>query len=233
MESCEQQKRKFRHETKHELRYVEYLSIRSRLRAVTGLDAHVGESGTYQIRSLYFDNYRDKALREKIDGVNEREKFRLRYYNGNADLIYLEKKCKVSGLCSKFSEKISKSLVTELLRGNVEPLGKSEKKLLIEFYVKIKNEQLSPRVIVDYLREPYVYAPGNVRITFDRNICTGLSPSQFLYWACPTVQTDKVETVLMEVKYDAYLPEIIQMCICENERKQEAFSKYATCRRFG
>ncbi len=37
----------------------------------------------------------------------------------------------------------------------------------------------------------------------------------------------------MEVKYDAYLPEIIQMCICENERKQEAFSKYATCRRFG
>ena len=226
-------KERFRHELKYLIGYADYFSLRSRLSHVMDRDENVGGDGRYLIRSIYFDNYRDKALREKIDGVNEREKFRLRYYNGNTDLIYLEKKCKVSGLCSKFSEKISKSLVTELLRGNVEPLGKSEKKLLIEFYVKIKNEQLSPRVIVDYLREPYVYAPGNVRITFDRNICTGLSPSQFLYWACPTVQTDKVETVLMEVKYDAYLPEIIQMCICENERKQEAFSKYATCRRFG
>ena len=233
MEPCEQPRRKFRHETKHELRYVEYLSIRSRLRAVTGLDAHVGEEGTYQIRSLYFDNYRDKALREKIDGVNEREKFRLRYYNGNTDLIYLEKKCKLGGLCSKFSEEISKAQVAKLLRGDIETLGKSEKKLLIEFYAKIKNEQLRPRVIVDYLREPYVYAPGNVLITFDRNICTGLSPSQFFHWSCPTVQTDKVETVLMEVKYDAFIPEIIQMCIRENERMQEAFSKYAVCRRFG
>ncbi len=228
-----QTERKFRHETKHELRYIEYVSIRSRLLAVTGLDAHAGTDGTYSIRSLYFDNYRDKALREKIDGVNEREKFRLRYYNGNTNVIHLEKKSKFNGLCNKLSAVITKEQVEELLRGNIDVLYDSREALLIELYTKIKNEQLKPRVIVDYTREPYVYAPGNVRITFDRNIRTGLYTDRFFDWECPTLQTDKTETVLMEVKYDEYMPDIIRMCIQENERQQEAFSKYAVCRRFG
>lgn len=228
-----QQERKFRHETKHELRYVEYLSIRSRLLAVTGRDIHAGRDGTYRVRSLYFDNYRDKALREKIDGVNEREKFRIRYYNENMDIIHLEKKSKSGGLCNKLSGEIGKGQVEELLKGNAEVLYGSGEGLLTELYAKMKNEQLRPRVIVDYLREPYVYAPGNVRITFDRDIRAGLCPEKFFDRDFPTVQADKTETVLMEVKYDEYMPDIIQMCIQENERQQEAFSKYAACRRFG
>lgn len=85
---------KYRHETKHEIRYSEYLAIKSRLKVIAGLDKNVGEASEYFIRSLYFDNYQDKALREKIYGVNIREKFRLRYYNGNDQYINLEKKQK-------------------------------------------------------------------------------------------------------------------------------------------
>ncbi len=232
MKTTVQTERKFRHETKHEVRYVEYLSIRSRLLAVTGRDIHAGADGTYKIRSLYFDNYRDKALREKVDGINEREKFRFRYYNGNTDVIHLEKKSKLNGLCSKLSAKITKEQVEELLRGNREILYESGEPLLIELYTKMKSEQLRPQVIVDYTREPYVYAPGNVRITFDSDIRTGLYTDRFFDWGCPTLKTDKTDTVLMEVKYDDYMPEIIRMCIQENERQQEAFSKYAACRRF-
>ncbi|MBP3543823.1 MAG: polyphosphate polymerase domain-containing protein [Lachnospiraceae bacterium] len=232
MKTTVQTERKFRHETKHEVRYVEYLSIRSRLLAVTGRDIHVEADGTYKIRSLYFDNYRDKALREKVDGINEREKFRIRYYNGNTDVIHLEKKSKLNGLCRKLSAKITKEQVEELLRGNRELLYESGEPLLIELYTKMKSEQLRPQVIVDYTREPYVYAPGNVRITFDSNIRTGLYTDRFFDRECPTLKTDKTDTVLMEVKYDDYMPEIIRMCIQENERQQEAFSKYAACRRF-
>lgn len=228
-----QTERKFRHETKHELRYIEYLTIRSRLLAVTGRDIHAGADGTYKIRSLYFDNYRDKALREKIDGVNEREKFRIRYYNGNTEVIHLEKKSKLNGLCNKLSANITKEQVEELLRGNIEVLYDSKEGLLVELYTKMKSEQLKPRVIVDYTREPYVYAPGNVRITFDSNIRSGFYTDSFFDWECPTVATDKTDTVLMEVKYDDYMPDIIRMCIQENERQQEAFSKYASCRKYG
>lgn len=233
MKAAGQTERKFRHETKHQIRYAEYLSIRGRLRAVTGLDTHAGSDGTYEIRSLYFDNYCDKALREKLDGVNEREKFRIRYYNGNTGVIHLEKKSKLSGLCNKLSAGMTKEQVEELLKGNREILYESGEPLLLELYAKMKSEQLRPRVIVDYTREPYVYAPGNVRITFDRDIRSGLYVDSFFDWDCPTLRAESGDMVLMEVKYDEYMPEIIRMCIQENERLAQAFSKYAACRIVG
>ena len=88
---------RYRHEWKHEISQADLLAIRQRLRAVAVPDPHA-QSGKYLIRSLYFDNLNDKALREKVDGVNRREKFRIRYYNGDPSLIHLEKKSKVSGL---------------------------------------------------------------------------------------------------------------------------------------
>ena len=90
----------YRHEWKHAINYTDLLVIRQRLRAVAKPDEHARD-GQYLIRSLYFDNARDKALREKIDGVNMREKFRIRYYNGDTTLIHLEKKSRRSGLGTK------------------------------------------------------------------------------------------------------------------------------------
>ena len=84
---------KFRHEWKHEIDYLDFLTIKQNMSAVASLDPHAVE-GTYMIRSLYFDNLYDKALREKIDGVNMREKFRIRFYNNNPSIIHLEKKSK-------------------------------------------------------------------------------------------------------------------------------------------
>lgn len=224
---------KFRHETKHELRYAEYLCIRNRLRAVACVDKNAADKGIYYIRSLYFDNYRDKALREKLDGVNEREKFRIRYYNGDPSVIHLEKKSKKSGLCNKLSAPIQKQQVEQLLEGKIDVLYDSQIPLLMELYAKMKSEQLKPRVIVDYVREPYIYGPGNVRITFDSQICSSLYNQDFFDWECPTVAVGMDHTILMEVKYDEFLPEIIRMCIQENERPGAAFSKYAACRKFG
>ena len=70
-----------RHEHKFYLNYLDYMVIRSKLSAVMQADTHVSEDGRYLIRSLYFDNAADKALREKADGVSQREKFRIRCYN--------------------------------------------------------------------------------------------------------------------------------------------------------
>ena len=67
----------FRHEWKIEINTADLLALRSRLRVLMEPDAHAVD-GRYQIRSLYFDSPTDRALREKIDGVNRREKFRIR-----------------------------------------------------------------------------------------------------------------------------------------------------------
>ena len=73
--------RKYRHELKHYINHADYLAIRRRLREIAPLDRFSGPDGSYTVHSLYFDNLDNKALREKLDGVNNREKFRLRYYN--------------------------------------------------------------------------------------------------------------------------------------------------------
>ena len=81
----------FRHECKHEISYSDMIAIRQRLRAVAAADPHTID-GKYLIRSLYFDTPEDKALIEKQAGVSRRQKFRIRYYNGDTSFIHLEKK---------------------------------------------------------------------------------------------------------------------------------------------
>lgn len=83
----------YRHEVKHEISYGDMLALRQRLSAVMYPDPHTVD-GRYYIRSLYFDNLADKALREKIDGVNIREKFRIRCYNGDTGFMRLEKRAR-------------------------------------------------------------------------------------------------------------------------------------------
>ena len=48
-------------------------------------------------------------------------------------------------------------------------------------------EQLRPRVLVSYVREPYVYAAGNVRVTFDSHIRTSLFQRKFSDGALPDI----------------------------------------------
>lgn len=224
---------KLRHELKFYIDYSDYLAIRSRLRAVAKLDPHVGPSGTYFIRSLYFDNYNDKALREKIDGVNVREKFRIRYYNQDTSRITLEKKSKIHGMCKKQQASLTKEQCQGLIDGNLSILKVSSDPLLVELYSKMNTEQLRPRVIVDYVREPYIYEQGNVRITFDSGIKSGLYNRDFFDQELPTIVAGDLGTIILEVKFDQYLPEIIQMAVQLGNQSQSAFSKYAACRMYG
>lgn len=224
---------KRRHELKYYVTYSDYLAIRSRLRAVAKSDPHVGAEGTYHIRSLYFDNYNDKALREKIDGVNLREKFRIRYYNHNTSRITLEKKSKIHGLCQKQQSPITTDQCNAILDGRLEEIKESPELLLLELYAKMNTQLIRPRVIVDYVREPYVYGMGNVRITFDSQIQTGLYNKDFLNPEVPMITAGDIGTIIMEVKFDDYLPEVIQMAVQLGSQGQSAFSKYAACRMFG
>lgn len=75
----------------------------------------------------------------------------------------------------------------------------------------MKTQQLRPRVLVSYVREPYVYAAGNVRVTFDSNIRTSLFQRDFLNGALPDIiATDAPGDIILEVKYDVRLPEVIR-----------------------
>lgn len=221
----------FRHEWKIEINFSDMIAIRQRLRAVAKADAHT-TNGQYWIRSLYFDNQADKALREKIDGVNMREKFRIRYYNGDTSLIHLEKKSKLNGLCSKQSTVLTAAQAQSIVDGGLEWMIDSGRPLVQELYAKMQFQGLRPKTIVDYTREPFVYGPGNVRVTLDYDIRTGLQCTDFLKPDCVTVPAGDAP-IILEVKWDEFLPDIIRDAVQLSGRRAGAFSKYAACRVYG
>ena len=221
---------KFRHELKQEITYADMLVLRQRLKTVMQKDSHATD-GRYEIRSLYFDNLNDKALKEKIVGVNIREKFRIRYYNGDTSLINLEKKRKINGLCLKESVSLTIDQTEAILNGDYTWMSESKESLIRELYIKMKHEGLRPKTIVDYTREPFIFRPGNVRITLDYNIRTGLSAVDFLNNSSVTVPIANNPTIL-EIKWDEYLPDIIKDIIQLNNGRIGAFSKYAACRMY-
>ena len=186
-----------RHEIKVFINYFDYISIRNRIKAFAKLDRNASENGIYHIRSLYFDNFNDKALMEKINGYNNREKFRIRFYNHNHSFIRLEKKSKSNGL-----------------------------------YCKLRYQCLKPKTIVDYTREAYIYDAGNVRITIDSNIKSGLYSTNIFDSELPTLGLVNDNPIILEIKYDNFLPDIIRDLIQTNTRNQTAVSKYAACRLF-
>lgn len=220
-----------RHEYKHAVTEAGRLALRARLRAVAKPDGN-GNGGLYQIRSLYFDNLQDSALREKIDGVNLREKFRLRYYNGDSAFIRLEKKCKINGLCDKLGETLSAAEVQALLDGDTGWMLKSGRPLIEELYVKMKLQGFRPKTLVDYTREAFVFPAGNVRVTLDYDIRTGLTGTDFLNPQCVTIPAGE-SPIILEVKWDEYLPDIIRDAVFLKGCRAAAFSKYAACRIYG
>ncbi|ONI46973.1 molecular chaperone [Epulopiscium sp. SCG-B10WGA-EpuloA2] len=221
---------KFRHEYKHVLTYSEYIALRNRLKVICKKDNNANENSEYLIRSLYFDNYNNKALMEKIDGVNRREKFRIRYYNDNVDFIRLEKKSKINGLCNKQSSNISKEQVQSIIDNKYEFLQNHSNELFMELYYKMTAQRLKPKVIVSYKREVFIYPAGNVRLTLDTDIRTGLSSLDFLNPNSPTIKAGN--NILLEVKYDEFLPEFIRQTIQIGGRSHSAFSKYAASRMY-
>ena len=219
---------KYRHEFKHILNYEDYISIQAKLKSIMRLDSNC-TNGSYEIRSLYFDDFNDTALKEKINGVNKREKFRIRYYNHDSSFIKLEKKCKLNSLGQKYSSKLTKEEVDKIIDNDIDFLLSKDNPLVKELYFKMNSYLLRPKVLVDYTREPYILEEGNVRITLDSNLRTGLDSIDIFNKDLLTIPTDP-GIYLLEVKYDEYLPNIIRDIVQLKGRKTSNFSKYARCR---
>ena len=222
----------YRNELKHLITAGDRAAICAVMKTVAQLDPHARDKGYYTIRSLYFDNLSDKALREKADGVNEREKFRIRYYDGNTSVIHLEKKVKRDNVGYKVSCSLTAEEAQRIVDGDTLWMATDRRGLVVELYAKMKGQGLRPKTIVDYERIPFVYKQGNVRVTIDFNIRTGLRSTDFLNPNCVTIPAGGNE-IILEVKWDEYLPTVIRHAVQLKGRRQQAFSKYGQCRIYG
>ncbi len=218
-----------RHEEKYYISRAGYFQLKARLDAGLEKDAHTTHpDGSYAIRSLYFDDYHQSGLLDKVDGVERREKFRVRFYDGNDALIRLESKQKWGQMTRKLSAPLTRAQADALLAGDVWWMYESEYPLLRDFYIKYRTRRLRPAVIVDYYREAYVF--GDVRLTFDHGIRSGRFGLQPFDDALPTVPVMPSDRLVLEVKYDEALPFAVRQLLKTVPLSRCAISKYALCR---
>ena len=221
---------RFRHEVKHEINYLDMLTLRTRLAAAMLPDAH-GAGGRYEVRSLYFDSPSDKALYQKFDGVKRREKYRIRMYDFDDSYISLQRKFRDGAMSAKDQAQISRPQMECILREDYDWIKESSTGLLFEFYHKVLTDGLRPKVIVDYTREAFTCQAGNVRVTLDYNIRAG-APQNYFDPYTPTLPT-RGPWCILEVKWDDFLPDFVRDLIYIPGRRTAAFSKYAACRVYG
>jgi hypothetical protein len=219
----------YRSEWKYYISISEYFYLKEILRSVMRPDPNMGDRGEYFIRSLYFDSAYNQDYFTKLSGIENRKKIRLRIYDTDAAGVKLEVKNRFNSYMLKESLTISREDALEMIAGNTTVLGKYDKAVA----EKLKNEMgtgvYSPKVIVDYEREAFVYPEHNVRITFDKNVRAAFSDRLFDAGLAMTPLINQ-PLMILEVKYDRMLPEYIRNAISSAGILNSSVSKYCMAR---
>ena len=230
------QTEKVMNQVRHELKYLinpaELMALQRRIENVAELDKHCKGGAPYHIRSLYFDDMNDSAFYDKLDGVKDRDKYRIRIYNLSDEVIFMERKRKVGDLIQKDAVRITRRLCDQIIAGDPTGLHKAASPLLQDVYVQMRTKLLHPAVIVDYSRMAYIYVAEHVRITFDLDVRSGLFNKDLFDPNVPTVSPFDANLQVLEVKFDRALPANIEAAIAGTSANRSAVSKYALCRRF-
>ncbi len=216
----------WRHEEKYILPLPEVTAVRSKIQNLLETDKF-HRDGRYLIASIYFDDYRFSAVREKLAGLSEHTKYRIRTYNGDKSRIMLEKKIKKGIMTQKLSSIIDEETFLDIMSGAPDIRADETAR---QIYTEMRTKGLKPACLVKYERQAFTLETLDIRVTFDSKI--SYLPPEAKYLLNPDMPggipaiapTDTV----MEVKYNRYIPYDVRKLTSVYEM-QSSFSKYAAC----
>lgn len=218
----------YRNEKKFLINNIQMEILKNNLSAALYLDSNIKNSdGSYFIRSLYFDDYKDTSYYQVLDGVSKREKYRIRYYDLDPSYITLEKKSKENNLGKKDKDILTKEIVMKFIKN--EEID-SNRPVVTELQSKMKTDFYKPVIIIDYERMAFTYPINDVRITLDYNISCSYEISKFFESNINSIPLLEKNTAILEVKYNDFLPDIIKQLINIKNLEITSFSKYSTGR---
>lgn len=209
----------------------EFLILQSRISAILRCDANTNSNLGYKITSVYFDDMNDSNYMDSESGIQERKKYRIRIYNDSFDVIKLEVKYKFNNKVLKKTKIIDFKDMLLLLHGYcIKDEDMSIESPVTLFNLAIRENLLRPKVIVEYDRAAYVYASGNVRITFDRNVRCSTDFKRFVQGNTGQYQIVPELSRILEIKYDELIPGFILQVLENGNMQQISYSKYVICR---
>lgn len=204
--------------------------LKNQLKQVMDLDEHsVGKDYSYKIRSLYFDDVYSNAYFDKLDGVEYRSKYRIRYYNGDDSVIKLECKHKDENMTYKEDCTLKRELIEAILDCRYGAI-KTNNDFLNRFLAEAMVKNLRPSVIVDYKRLAFVYPVSDVRITFDSEIRSGRYNVSLFDENMLTYDVLDDGQQVLEVKCNEFIPAHILSILNSVPMVRQAVSKFALCR---
>lgn len=217
-----------------EIKYViplgKALAVRDRLDRLLPRDSHCTD-GPYQVRSLYFDSLNNIDFAEKLAGVADRKKVRLRIYDGDASLCKLEIKQKTDDRQQKLSLIVSEADARELSHGNIKALRNyfDSSEIGRKAYCIMAQGRYRPAVQIEYDRLAYRYPMYDTRVTLDMNVRASESNMDLF---SPDVRYTPVmrENVVLEVKYSGKLMGFLSAMLAQFHLTQGTYSKYCAGR---
>ncbi|MDE5933486.1 MAG: polyphosphate polymerase domain-containing protein [Lachnospiraceae bacterium] len=219
----------YRVEDKFSCGKPEMYCLQKRLESVLQSDSNEGNTDGYSVSSLYFDDFRESCLVDTVEGSRIRRKYRIRIYNHSLNTIKLEVKEKRDNRVRKKSRNITEEELQKLMSGKcIKSLPSMDDPAAL-FNLAMQEEMLRPKLIVTYERKAFVFAPGNVRITLDRNI---RSSDQVDFFGKKELSYDflRGQDEVLEMKYDEFMPEFILQLLELGNMQQVPYSKYRLCR---
>lgn len=217
-----------RSELKYEMHPLEAISLQSELDLLLQRDTF-SASGSYMVRSLYFDSLNDIDFMEKYAGNEKRKKIRIRLYNPDADVGKFEIKQKDGNYSYKKSLVIPRAEIEKAVNGDFSFLLNYETEAAVELYSILSLGCYRAKTIIEYQRTAFQYPANDIRITLDKNIKCSETDLNPLHHVLPYLSVTD-EKVILEVKYNGGLIKCISDILKKYKLTQVSVSKYALSR---
>lgn len=219
-----------RHEQKFYISRLDYEHLRLNLGKLLKPDPYLKGQKGYFIRSVYLDTLNNKAVYEKLSGIEFRDKYRLRIYYFDQDWVKLERKRKANDYVQKTTTIISKEDSYRVASGDFNCLLNYNKPAANQLYFDLAGKGFRPVVTVDYYREAYILDYNNIRISFDTGLSMSESNFNLFDSDMLTYPIQQKDVVIMEIKFDKFLPNWLNKIIQPESAVHSAISKYTNTR---
>jgi hypothetical protein len=222
-----------RQENKYFVSDASLAFLRSQLQHLMMTDVNTDEErNSYTVSSMYLDSFEESNLDDKLAGIKDRKKYRLRIYNRRDDVIKFEVKKKSGVVIDKHSTRINLQIANNICRARFLKDDEIDIPLLEQTYPVLKANHYRPAVVVEYEREAFFLPYGNIRVTFDKNLRLFHNCSSFLSLSGYGIPVFDTKIHILEVKSSIGIPRHIKNVLRCVTASRVAASKYTLCRRF-
>jgi SPX domain protein involved in polyphosphate accumulation len=227
---------------RYEFKYIARNSDLDRLRATilpfVDVDkfAEIDDRHQYTVRSIYFDTARYDFYYEKVEGIKNRKKVRLRGYDkedGN-NIVFFEIKRKYDVPIVKYRAPVkfedaldmfrSRNINGQVLSNEFFPKGNENSK---RFFYQVFSNNLRPVILIVYEREAYQSKlDSTIRITLDKNLRSKAYPSIDELFEENKLSTALMGHFILEVKFNDHFPTWLNPIISNFSLRKQSASKY-------